>query len=599
VIGRGHHHTLKTDIQKAHDAGKTMRRFLSFLRPYSFTLLGVFILIILSEVFSSAAPFIIKSAVDNVSDYLNQQVNYEHHLFQLTVQMFILLGLYLLTFLFSSLSFRLIINVSQNVLYQLRKDIFFKIQSLSLSYFDKHETGDLLSRLSNDTDVINRVLQMGLRRFVQSFFILVFTVLAMFIMNFHLALVSFSIVPFMFLSTVYFSHRARKAYRKTRKTISGVSSELEENISGIKVTQAFSREEQNINSFKEINAANRDANVNAETITAAFSPAMDVLSTIGLAIVIGYGGFLVTRDMLSIGIVIAFLLLIRRFFHPIRALSMIWPLFQSALAGLERIFELFDSKEKLDDKENAKDLPPAKGKVEFKSVYFSYIPGKPVLQDITFTVKPGQTAAFVGQTGAGKTTILKLIGRYYNINSGEIKIDNHNHKNITRKSLRSQMGFVLQDTFLFSDTILENIRYGRLEADEDEIVNAAQLAEAHDFIQKLPEKYNTVLAEGASNLSQGQKQLIAIARAILADPRILILDEATSNVDTKTERLIQKALKKLLTGRTSFVVAHRLSTIQMADIIFVIDKGRIMEQGRHEDLLEKKGKYREIYNSRF
>jgi ABC-type multidrug transport system fused ATPase/permease subunit len=385
----------------------------------------------------------------------------------------------------------------------------------------------------------------------------------------------------------------------TRKTIGGVSAELEENIAGVKVAQAFSREQANVEAFRQVSAANRDANVTAESITAAFAPTLDVLATVGVAIVVGFGGYLVLNNLATVGIIVAFVQYVRRFFEPVRAISMIWANLQSAIAGGERIFELLDTPPAIVDAADAVELPSIEGRIAFEDVCFEYHPGERVLEDVDLVAEPGQTVALVGPTGTGKTTVINLIGRFYDVCGGRVTVDGHDVREVSHASLRSQMGIVLQDTFLFSGTVMENIRYGRLDASDEEVVEAAKLANAHDFIARLPQGYQTELTEQASNLSQGQRQLISIARAVLARPRILIMDEATSSVDTRTELLIQSALSELLQGRTSFVIAHRLSTIRDADQVIFIQDGRIAERGTHEELLAKQGLYHDLYVSQF
>ena len=590
---------LRQEVEHAADFRHTLIRLLSYLRPFAAQLLAVSLLVLVNTILTVAAPGLIGRAVDLLWSFVNGEIGADMAWSSLSRTMLLLLGAYVGSWAANLGSFYVMVTLGQNVLYTLREQIFAKIQSLSLSFFDEHEAGDLMSRLTNDTDVINRVLSMGLTRFVSSFLTLAGILIAMWALNWRLALVSFTVLPAMVLSTVFFSGRARRAFRATRRTIGGVSAELEENIAGVRVAQAFSREQANVEAFRQVSAANRDANVAAESITAAFAPTLDVLGTIGVAIVVGYGGYLALNDLATIGVIVAFVQYVRRFFEPVRAIAMIWANLQSAIAGAERIFELVDTPPTIVDGPDAIELPSIEGRIAFEDVCFEYKPGEPVLEDVDLVAEPGQTVALVGPTGTGKTTVVNLMGRFYDVCGGRVTVDGHDVRKVSQASLRRQMGIVLQDTFLFSDTVMENIRYGRLGASDEEVIEAAKLAKAHDFITRLPEGYQTELTEGASNLSQGQRQLISIARAVLANPRILVLDEATSSVDTRTELLIQSALRELLQGRTSFVIAHRLSTIRDADQVIFIQDGRIAERGTHEELLDKGGLYHDLYMSQF
>ena len=576
---------------KAQDIGATLRRLAGYLKPYWPQLLVALALLIIGTLAQLAGPYLVGLAVDKFIIGGDKA--------GLARTMLFLLGSYVLSWAASSGQFYLMTIVSQQFLYQLRSDVFAQLQRLALSFYDLNEAGDLMSRLVNDTDVIGRVMNMGLLRLLSSLLTLAGIVLAMLKLNVRLALVSYTILPVMIIITAVFSQRARKAFRRTRKTIGKVSAELEEGISGVKVVQAFSREKHSQARFAQASAANRDANVQAVGITSAFSPMLDVLSTIATAIVAGYGGYLVLNDLVTVGVIVTFLTYVRRFYEPIRAVSMIYANLQSAIAGAERIFELLDEPITLTDAPEAIEMPPIKGRVELDEVSFAYKEGEPVLEKVSLSAEPGQTVALVGETGAGKTTVANLIARLYDVNAGAVRIDGRDVRRVTRASLRRQMGVVLQDPFLFSGTVADNIRYGRLEATDEEVKDAAKLVNAHDFISRLPQGYQTELTERGSNLSQGQRQLISFARAVLANPRILILDEATSSVDTRTERLIQQALGQLLTGRTSFVIAHRLSTIRDADKVLVIEGGRIVEQGTHETLLAQEGVYHGLYMSQF
>lgn len=593
--GRG----LRQEVERAGDVRSTVRRLLQYLRPFAGHLSFAALLVLVNTVLTVAAPGLIGQAVDILWRFLSGEIESGAALSGLNRTMILLLVAYGGGWAANLGSFYSMVTVGQNVLYRIRGQIFAKIQELSLGFFDQHEAGDLMSRLTNDTDVINRVLTMGLVRLFSSAMTLVGILIAMLVLNWRLALVSFSVLPVMVISTVFFSGRARRAFRVTRKTIGGVSAELEENIAGVKVAQAFSREQANVESFRQVSAANRDANVTAESITAAFAPTLDILATVGIAIVVGFGGYLALNNLATVGVIVAFVQYVRRFFEPVRAISMIWANLQSAVAGAERIFELLDTPPDIVDQPDAFELPTIEGRIAFEGVCFEYKPGEQVLEDIDLVAEPGQTVALVGPTGTGKTTVINLLGRFYDVCGGRVTIDGHDVREVARASLRRQMGIVLQDTFLFSGTVMENVRYGRLDASDEEVTEAAKLANAHSFITRLPDGYQTELTEKGSNLSQGQRQLISIARAVLAKPRILIMDEATSSVDTRTELLIQHALQELLRGRTSFVIAHRLSTIRDADQVVFIQDGRIAERGTHSELLAEQGLYHDLYMSQF
>ena len=591
-MGFGHIGRLASQKEEqAQDAGATLRRLAQYVRPFGPQILVILALTLVGTLTRIAGPYLIGLAVDRFM--------IQRDVAGLNRTMWLLLGTYLLSWASTGGQFYGMTVVGQWILFAMRTQIFAKVQSLSLRYLDRHEAGDLMSRLVNDVDVLGQTLNAGTVRLLGDMLTLVGIVITMLGLSPRLALVSFAVLPLMAISTSQFSRWARRAYRRTREKIGEVSSELEENISGVRVVQAFSRERTNQARFAQVNAENRDANVQAVGITSAFSPTLDVLSNVALALIAGYGGYLALNDMVSIGTIVAFLAYSQRFYQPILSLATLYTQFQSALAASERIFELLDEEPDVADAPDAIPLPRIQGRLVFDHVSFAYNPEEPVLRDVSFGAEPGQTVALVGHTGAGKTTIANLIVRFYDVDEGRVTIDGYDVRRVTRASLRQQMGMVLQDTFLFSGTVMDNIRYGRLDATDQEVMEAARLVNADRFVQRLPEKYETAVQERGSNFSQGQRQLIAFSRAVLADPRNLILDEATSSVDTRTELLIQEALGRLLSGRTSIVIAHRLSTIRNADQVLVLQEGRIVERGIHDTLLAAGGIYHDLYMSQF
>jgi ATP-binding cassette subfamily B protein len=517
----------------------------------------------------------------------------------------VMIVLFVIGSLLTGLTFFTMSWSGQHVLRALRLDVFHRLHQLSLSFYSVNEAGDLMSRITNDTSAIEQAISFALVNVFSGILLLVWVAYNMFSSNLPFALLSLAVSPIMFLATVYFSDQARKAFRKTRKEIGNVNAELQESIAAVREVQAFNRADENIENFKEVNAANRDANVRAVSFTAALSPTLEALGYIALAIVTGVGGWYMIKGQtllgttVTFGLVVTFLAYVQRFNQPIQQIAVLWGNIQNAIAGAERIFGLIDEEPAVRNKPGAKDLSQIAGKVEFEHVSHSYEDGIPVLKDVSFSAQPGQTIAIVGPTGAGKTTIINLLPRFYDVTSGSIKIDGVDVRDVKTESIRRQIGIVLQDTFLFSTTVMENVRFGRPEASDEEVMAAVKLARADTFIDRLPDKYQTVLGERGSGLSQGQRQLLSIARAALADPRILILDEATSSVDTRTERLIQNAFDILLKGRTSIVIAHRLSTIVNADMILVLDDGQIIERGKHNELMNQQGFYYNLYMSQF
>jgi ATP-binding cassette subfamily B protein len=513
--------------------------------------------------------------------------------------------LFLMGSAFTGLTFYSMSWVGQHILRKLRTEVFEHLHNLQLSYYADHETGDLMSRITNDTDTIQQVVSFALVSVASGILLLVWIAINMLSQNVPFALLSMAVTPIMAIATVWFSGQARKAFRRTRTEIGNVNAELQEGISSVREVQAFNRADQNIEQFKLTNAANRDANVRAVTFTSALAPTLEALGYLALAIVSVVGGLALLGNQslfgtaVSIGLVITFIIYVQRFNQPIQQIAVLWTNIQSAVAGAERIFGLLDVPLEMQDLPNAIVLPQLTGKVEFRNVSAAYKEDQSVLCDINFTAEPGQTIAIVGPTGAGKTTMINLIPRFYDVTYGQVLVDDIDVRQVTARSLREQIAIVLQDTFMFSTSVMENIRFGRPDATDEEVIEAAKISRADSFIERLPDKYQTVLGERGSGLSQGQRQLLAIARAALSNPRILILDEATSSVDTRTERLIQQALENLLKGRTSFVIAHRLSTIRNADMLLVVDQGEIVERGRHEELLARRGFYYNLYMSQF
>ncbi len=517
----------------------------------------------------------------------------------------IVIALFLLGSLLTGMTFFTMSWSGQHVLRALRVEVFERLHQLSLSYYAVNEAGDLMSRITNDTSAIEQAISFALINVFSGILLLVWVAYNMLTTSLPFALLSLAVTPLMFLATIYFSGQARKAFRTSRQEIGNVNAELQESISSVREVQAFNRADENIEQFKEVNAANRDANVRAVSFTSALGPTLEALGYVALAIVTGVGGWAMLKGQtllgttVTFGLVVTFLAYVQRFNQPIQQIAVLWTNIQNAIAGAERIFGLLDEVPAVHDRPGAPDLAQIAGKVEFSHVSYQYEDGVPVLSDVSFTAEPGQTIAIVGPTGAGKTTIINLLPRFYDVMEGSVKIDGVDVRDVTAESIRRQIGIVLQDTFLFSTTVMENVRFGRPAATDDEVLAAIRLARADSFVERLPDKYQTLLGERGSGLSQGQRQMLSIARAALADPRILILDEATSSVDTRTERLIQNAFDLLLKGRTAIVIAHRLSTIVNADLILFLEDGRIVERGRHDELMAKHGFYYDLYMSQF
>ena len=581
----------QSEDERAEDRAAVVGRLVRQLKPYWLPVLGAFVMILINAATQAAGPFLIGRAIDSFISAGDRS--------GLARTMLMLVGVYLVSMVAMRFQVYWMSLAGQNMLADLRVKIFKKVERLSLQYVESEEAGDLMSRLVNDIDAINSFFSQGLAQALGSLFALIGVVVAMIGLNWQLALATLAVLPLMVLTTGRFARMARRAFRQTRETIGDVSADLQEELDGVKVAQAFNRGDRNIRRFAERNAANRDANVSANAVTSAFAPAMDVLSTLDMAIVAGYGGYLAVNGLVSVGMVVAFLQYVRSFFRPVRIISQVWTLAQSAFAAAERVFDLIDEEVDIRDAPDAEPLPVMDGHVKFDDVTFAYEQGLDVLEDIHLEAEPGQTVALVGPTGAGKTTLVSLIPRFYEASEGSVRLDGYDVREVTQASIRGQIGMVLQEPFLFSGTVMENIRYGRLEATDEDVIEAAKLANAHDFITRLPDGYQTEVGERGGMLSQGQRQLVSIARAILADPRLLILDEATASVDTRTEALIQEALENLLGGRTSFVIAHRLSTVRNADVIFALDEGKIVERGDHQSLLAQDGLYADLYRRQF
>jgi len=485
--------------------------------------------------------------------------------------------------------------IGRGVLFTLRTQMFNHLQKLSLGFFDRHEVGRLMSRVQNDVTALQEVITNGVVDILADMLSLAGIIFMLFFWNARLAMITLSVIPVMVVAMAIWQKYARVAFMRVRMAISVVNAGLQENISGARVIQSLSRENENYRRFDSVNEANLDANLSAGRLSAGILPMIELLMGTATALVIIFGGAQALAGELMLGQLVGFVLYVQRFFEPIRRLAMQYTQLQRAMAGGQRIFEVLDARPEIVDAPDATPLPTSRGEIEFDHVDFEYVPGLEVLHDVNLRVSPGETIALVGSTGAGKSTVVNLVSRFYDVTRGHLRVDGHDIRNVTQESLRQQIGIVLQDPFLFSITVRENICYGRESATEEEMIAAAKAVGAHSFIQRLEHGYDTVLHERGSNLSVGQRQLISFARAVLADPRILMLDEATANVDTQTELLVQKALSTLLEGRTSLVIAHRLSTIHDADCVIVLEHGRIAEIGNHQQLMEKGGLYHHLY----
>lgn len=587
----GPHGAMVRGVEKAKNPRATLMRLGTYLLESKFQLALVVVLVILGTVLSIIGPYLLGVAIDS---YITKG-----DLVGLTWIVLLMFGVYLGTWFAQSAQGVLMAPISQKALRTLRKNLFEHLQTLSLSFFDRRTHGELMSRLTNDIDAINQALTQNVTQLAGSILSLIGILIAMFALNVWLALGSLTVLPIMVLITIFIGRKSMAGFRSLQAQLGRLNGRVEEVLGGERVVQAFRKQRTVLDEFDKDNLAVRDAGIGAMSYAFVILPLVNVMSNLSIAVVAGLGGWMTVMGWITVGLVASFITYARNFVQPLRQLADLYNSIQTALAGAERVFKIMDEKAEIADKPGAISLDDIRGDVVFDHVDFSYVPGVPVLKDMSFHAEPGQVIAFVGPTGAGKTTMINVLGRFYDIQRGSIKIDGIDIRDLDRESLRRQLGTVLQDNFLFADTVMENIRYGKLDATNEECIEAAKLANADQFITRLPQGYKTLLTERGSNLSQGQRQLLAIARAVIADPRILILDEATSSVDTRTELRIQQALLKLMEGRTSFVIAHRLSTIRKADQVLVIKDGVIVERGSHESLLAQKGFYYNLYVSQF
>ncbi|SFD39364.1 ATP-binding cassette, subfamily B [Lentibacillus persicus] len=574
----------KTD--RARNTAGTVKRIWSYLAREKGMLLLVILMVVLSSAMSLAGPFMVGMAID---DFIVTQE--PSGLGMLLIWLLVIYVLHSLAVFFQNYW---MIGIAQNTVYSLREDLFRQFHRLPIAFFDKRQHGELMSRITNDIDNINNTLNQSVIQIFTSILTLTGTVVVMLVLSPLLTLITMGIVPVMFMAIRWITHRTGPLYKLQQQHLGNLNGYVEETVSGQHVIKTFSQEKRVISEFREHNANLQHAGFWAQTFAGFIPKVMNMLNFLSFGLIGLAGGILAIQGVITVGVIVIFTEYARQFTRPLNELSNQFNILLSAVAGAERVFNIIDQEQEETDEKDARAITTTDGRVDFNSVSFAY-ENTPILKNINFTTEPGQTVAFVGHTGAGKTTIINLISRFYNYDSGSITLDGIDLKSITRDSLRKQMAFVLQDAFLFHATIKENIRYGRLDATDEEVVEAAKNANAHSFIDRLPSGYNTVLDQEGSGISQGQKQLITIARAILADPSILVLDEATSNIDTVTELQIQDALKRLMQGRTSFVIAHRLNTIQEADNIIMLENGEIIEQGSHESLIHQHGKYYNLY----
>ncbi|WP_366921814.1 ABC transporter ATP-binding protein/permease [Metallumcola ferriviriculae] len=600
-FGSGPH--MSMPVEKAKNFKGTLKRLLLYFAPRKYQIIQVFFIAILSTLFIIVSPKILGKAITKIFEGMMMKINgvpgatidfnYIQHI------LFILSILYVTSAVFNYIQQYIMVSIAQKTVYDMREDVNSKLARLPLKYFDSHPHGEILSRVTNDIENISNTLQQSIMQLITALVTLVGVIIMMLSISPLITLITILTLPLYAVVTKYVASRSQKYFAGQQKALGQLNGHIEEMYTGHKIIKAFGHEDKAIEEFNAINDELHDVGWKAQYISGIIMPLMQFIGNIGYVLVSVVGAIFVTNQAITIGDVQAFIQYSRQLTQPITQTANIANIIQSTVASAERVFELLDENEEVPESVNAKILEFPKGEVKFENVKFGYKDNETLIENMTFGIKPGQTVAIVGPTGAGKTTLVNLLMRFYELNGGQILIDGVDIKEMKRGYLRSIFGMVLQDTWLFNGSIKDNIAYGRENASDEEIVAAAKAAHADHFIRTLPDGYATVLNEDASNLSQGQRQLLTIARAILADPIILILDEATSSVDTRTEVYIQKAMNNLMKGKTSFVIAHRLSTIRGADLILVMNDGNIVENGTHQGLLEKNGFYAELYNSQF
>ena len=590
-------------VEKAKDFKGTMKKLGVYLKPYSLSIAIVILFAIGSAAFSIVGPKILGKATTKIFEGLVQKItgvpDASIDFGYIGNIAMILVALYLVSSLFGIIQSFIMSGVAQKVSYNLRKQISEKMDTLPLNYFDTRTNGEVLSRITNDVDTVNQTLNQSLSQIITSVVTLIGVLIMMFSISWIMTLATFIILPVSMVLISLVVKKSQKYFKSQQEYLGHLNGQVEEVYGGHNIMKAFNREEASTKDFDELNNTLYKSAWKSQFLSGMMMPIMSFVGNLGYVLVSILGGWLTIKSVITVGDIQAFIQYVRSFNQPIAQMAQVANIMQSTAAAAERVFEFLDEEDEVKDPVNSADPSEIRGEVEFEDVHFGYNEDKIIINDFSVDVKPGQKVAIVGPTGAGKTTIVKLLMRFYDINSGSIKIDGHDIRDFKRADLRNLFGMVLQDTWLFNGTIMENLRYGRLDATDAEVKEAAKAAHVDHFVKTLPDGYNMVLNEEASNISQGQKQLLTIARAFLKDPKLLILDEATSSVDTRTELLIQKAMEKLMEGRTSFIIAHRLSTIRDADLILVMKDGDIVEQGNHEELLEKGGFYSSLYNSQF